>query len=244
MSPYCERCGNQLRPGAKFCHSCGAGAPVQTSAPPSSGYQPQSYPQSPQGWSSPPPSYVEPPTRSSSVAKFIIISLLVILGFVGVVGIGAWVLFRRAVRSVNVTEDSSGRPAIAIKPPGGGELKIGAGSAVTEAELGVPIYPGSTPSKDGGSVSISGSGVGGMRNGWVGVATFTTEDSVDQVQEFYREKLGKNMETFDQERGGKRTVVFNTKTGRGLRTITITDEPDTLTKIAIVNIGKAAAAER
>ena len=171
--------------------------------------------------------------------------MLVILGFVGVVGIGAFVLFRRAVKTVRVTEDSSGRPAIAINPPGGGELKIGAGSAVTEEELGVPIYPGSTPSKDGGSVSISGPGVGGSkRGGWVGVATFTTEDSVDEVAEFYRQNLDKDVETVDTNKDDKRTVVFNAKTERGFRTITITDEPDTTTKIAIVNIGKAAARER
>ena len=178
------------------------------------------------------------------MAKVIIIALLVILGFVGVAGIGAFILFRRAVRTVSVTEDSSGHPSIAIKPPGGGELKIGSGSGVTEEELGVPIYPGSTPSKDGDSVSIKGSGVGGMGSGWVGVATFTTEDSVDQVQEFYSEKLGSDTQTVDNQRDEKRTVVFNTKTDRGLRTITITDEPDTLTKIAIVNIGKGAAKAR
>ena len=117
MSSYCERCGNQLRDGAKFCHSCGAGAPAQPPAQPpaqmatprSSAYQPQSYPQSPQPWSSAQPPYVEPPKASSGVAKFIIIAMLVILGFVGVVGIGAWVLFRRAVKTVRVTEDSSGK---------------------------------------------------------------------------------------------------------------------------------------
>ena len=83
-----------------------------------------------------------------------------------------------------------------------------------------------------------------MGSGWVGVATFTTEDSVDQVQEFYSEKLGSETQTVDNQGEGKRTVVFNTKTDRGLRTITITDEPDSLTKIAIVNIGKTAAKER
>jgi len=249
MSSYCEGCGNQLREGAKFCHSCGAGAPAkppsqppsQVATPRSSAYQPQSYPQSPQAWSSSQPPYVEQPKASSGVAKFIIIAMLVILGFVGVIGIGAFVLFKRAVKTVRVTEDSSGNPAIAINPPGGGELKIGSGSTVTEEELGVPIYPGSTPTKDGGSVHISGTGIGGSKGGgWVGVATFMTEDSVDDVAEFYRQKLDKDVQTVDTTTDDKRTVVFNAKTDRGLRTITITDEPDTTTKIAIVNIGKTA----
>ena len=94
MTAYCEKCGNQLRDSAKFCHSCGAAAaniepqsssyspgsapsrpPASYSAPPRSSYSPQPPPNYPQGWQA---SNVEVPKKSSGIGKIIVIALLVI----------------------------------------------------------------------------------------------------------------------------------------------------------------------
>jgi len=178
---YCEKCGNQLREGAKFCHSCGAAttsSSFSSSTPPSyaspqdrGGYAPQSSPNYPQAWQS---SNVEVP-RKSNAGKIILITMAVILLLVGVVSVGAFIAIRRAVHNVvRVEKDANGNEGVSISAPGG-SVRIGQNTAVTEAELGVPIYPGATQSKDG-SVTISGSG--GGKSGFVGVATFKTSDLI------------------------------------------------------------------
>lgn len=236
---YCEKCGNQLREGAKFCHSCGAATtsssfssapppPSYASAQDRGGYTPQSSPNYPQAWQS---SNVEVP-RKSNVGKIILITMAVILLLVGVVSVGAFIAIRRAVNNVvHVGKDAAGNEGVSISAPGG-SVRIGQNTAVTEAELGVPIYPGATPSKDG-SVSISGSAAG--KSGFVGVATFKTSDSVDEVADFYRAKLPNDTNVVDSTKFGNRTVVFKAKTEGGGRVITVNATDDSTTQITIVN---------
>jgi hypothetical protein len=99
--------------------------------------------------------------------------------------------------------------------------------------LGVPIYPGATPDKDGsGTVSVSNPG----QSGWFGAATFTTGDSVDEVAAFYRDKLGEQAPTVDSASEGKRQVVFTLQTDKGFRMVTIGEE-DGKTKLVIASAG-------
>ena len=235
---YCEKCGNQLREAAKFCHSCGAattGSSFSSSVPSGyasphdrGSYAPASPPNYPQAWQA---SNVEVP-RKSNLGKIILITMAVILLLVGVVSVGAFFAIRRAVHNVvQVERDGSGNDSVAIRAPGG-SVRIAQNSAVTEEELGVPIYPGATASKDG-SVSISGTG--GGKSGFVGVATFKTGDSVDTVADFYRERLPKDTNIVDSTKFGNRSVVFNAKTDGGGRVVTVSATDESTTQITIVN---------
>jgi len=159
-----------------------------------------------------------------------VIALLVIFMIGGVFAVGAFFAIRRAV---HIGRDSNGNQEVSIQAPGG-SVKIGH-PTLTEEELGVPIYPGSTPSTDGGSVSISGTGAG--KSGFVGVATFKTDDSVDEVADFYREKLSKDTSVAESSKSGTRSVVFTTKSDTGGRVITVTasNNDKYATLITIVN---------
>ncbi|MBX3279383.1 MAG: zinc ribbon domain-containing protein [Acidobacteria bacterium] len=238
MTTFCAQCGNPLRSGGRFCQSCGT--PAQPSAPAQqqdySGYQSNVPPQSAYGS---PATYTSgaqyaPPPRSTNWLKIVLITLAVIVVLAGVSIIGAFYVVKRSVESiVSVQEGEGGQSEVSINVPGGG-VRVAAGSNVTEEQLGVPIYPGSVPGKDSGSLSIQGRGATGR--GWFGVATFTTDDDMDDVVDFYTARLGNDGPTLDSRQDGKRTVVFNAKTEQGGRIVTIQEEEPGATKITIVSM--------
>ncbi len=255
MTSFCSQCGNQIRSGGKFCQSCGAqagqssqgipasgqGAPAQTSNPQGSGYQ-SAYAGGLQGGSFPPQTasqstYGTPPASSNKTLKIILITLAVLA--VIAVGSVAAVTFmiRRAVNNiVTVEEGANGQPRVELNVPGAGKISVNSG--INEAQLGVPIYPGATPDKDGsGTVSVSNQIPG--QSGWFGAATFTTDDTVDEVAEFYRDTLGEKASTVDSASEGKRQVIFTLQTEQGFRMVTIGEE-DGKTKLVIASAGNTA----
>ena len=249
MTTFCHQCGNQLRTGGKFCQTCGA--PLQ----PSQVAQPTNYPGHYQGeyqgnyqgenQSNYPPSPYQspaayggyapypPPPSSTNWFKILFITLVVIVTLVGVSVIGVVYVVRRAAKDIVKVEDGqNGRPEVSINVPGGPQIK--AGAEVTEEQLGVPIYPGAVPTKDGGSVSISAREAG--KSGWLGVANFTTDDEIDEVVAFYREKIGEGAQTVDTEQDGKRSVVFNTQREQGWRMVSVQEGDEGKTKITIASV--------
>ena len=242
MATFCSQCGNQIREGGKFCQSCGTVAAQSASAPsasasyPSSGYASSGYQSSFPAQQSGPPmgQYETPAPKSGNALKIILITLAVLLvligGTVAVVGF----MFRRAVSNiVQVNEGKDGQPNVVLDIPG--VPKISAGGTVSEEQLGVPLYPNAQQEKDGTtSVSMSGG-----TQGWLGVAAYRTNDPIQEVVAFYREKLGSDVEFAESSRDGKKSAVFQLQSAKGWRMVTVAeDESESITKIVIASVSK------
>lgn len=89
-----------------------------------------------------------------------------------------------------------------------GEVKFESSKTVTEADLGVPIYPGAK-SQDGGSLMIAG---GGKEKGgsWT-AANFTTADPYESVRDFYKGKAGADAQIMETSAEGAKTAMFHLK---------------------------------
>jgi len=165
VATFCTRCGAALTPSVQFCTACGApaGAPA---VPPPLYRQPAVAP-------------VQPAPQGSSAVKIILIVVGVIVGL-GLLSsmafmFGVW----RLSRAVHVSRSGD----LVVATPNG-TVSSGDGSAVSEADLGVPFYPGATRREGGMQInSASGSMV---------TVVFSTPDPVGKVVEFYKEKLGDN----------------------------------------------------
>jgi hypothetical protein len=93
--------------------------------------------------------------------------------------------------------------------------------------MDVPIYPGATPTEAGGDMSM-GAGV-------VKVQQYVTDDAVDKVVSFYKDKLGSSL-TVQQSEG---KAVLQLVGSAGLTNITVfRDDSAGKTKFSITRIGK------
>lgn len=176
--------------------------------------------------------YETPAPRSSNALKIILITLAVLLVLIGGTVAGVTYVLRRTVSNiVKVNEGKDGQPNVVLDIPG--VPKVSAGGTVTEEQLGVPIYPGAEPERDGsGSVSV-----GGGSAGWLGVAAYRTNDPVDEVVAFYREKLGSDVTVAEQSTSGKKSAVFQLESPKGWRMVTIAeDDSENITKIVIASV--------
>jgi len=119
-----------------------------------------------------------PPKNSSPVLKIvlIVIAVVVALGVLGAGALGfmAW----RVSKAIHASADGNGAT---VSVPGVGTVRAG-NSTATEAELGVPVYPGAV--EKAGGVNVD-SPTASMVS-----AQFSTNDPVSQVVDFYKSKLG------------------------------------------------------
>ncbi|HYE72953.1 MAG TPA: hypothetical protein VEF04_06465, partial [Blastocatellia bacterium] len=113
-----------------------------------------------------------------------------------------------------------------------GNVKIGGNTDISEEKLGVPIYK---PSDKASGQNLSVSGESPEGKGTFTIATFTTESSVEEVQSFYREKLGDKLR-ITETHGGENKVHMVLENEEGLRTIEISeDEASGKTKFVITS---------
>ncbi len=170
MAGFCTKCGAPLASSTGFCSSCGApvGAGVVTPQPP--------FPTAP-----PPPPYGQPgayPPRSSDGAlKVVLIVVAVVVGLGALVAGGFWYFAWRVARTA--TSDNKG--GVTLSVPGGGTFSAGE-SAPSEADLGVPVYPGAATEKGGVTMNAASASMV--------IATLTTSDPASQVVDFYKSKMG------------------------------------------------------
>jgi hypothetical protein len=208
MAGFCTKCGAPLASSTGFCSACGT--PIGTdvvpsaaaAAPPPAGY--------PAAGAAPPVAYpaaYPPPTKSSGGALkviLIIVAVVVVLGALGVAAIGftAW----RVAKSVKVNAGDSG---VSVSVPGGGTFSAG-DNAGNDADLGVPIYPGAEREKGGVQMrSASASMV---------MAHFSTSDSISQVSDFYKGKIGDSAQVVSSNEG---TVITSGADSPDKITITV-----------------------
>jgi len=178
------------------------------------------------------PTTAAPPKSSSLVLK-IVLAIVGIFVVLSMLGIGGCVyLAYRAKQKLNQFEkqarinfpQSSGSPQVHIQPSGPASAKPETGPAVN---IDVPIYPGATPAQGGGEMSLGG--------GTFKVQVFTTDDSVDKVLSFYKDKLGS--QAYVQESGNHASVQVSGS--NGVVQVGIThDEASGKTKFTITRIGK------
>jgi hypothetical protein len=165
VAAFCTKCGAGLTPGLQFCRACGA--PAGAVAGPAV--------------VAPPPMYGQPgapPSGGSSALKVILIVVAVVVGAGILASILATFVFWRATHAVHVNSRGDG-VTLSTKD---GSITTGSAANVSEADLGVPIYPGATR-REGGVNIRSGSKS-------MVTAVFTTSDSLGKVVDFYKDKMG------------------------------------------------------
>jgi hypothetical protein len=131
-----------------------------------------------------------PPVKGSGALKIILIvvGVFVLLGVVAasVIGYGAY----RISKAVHVDKNGNGGMTINTA---NGSITAGSDSSIGAAELGVDVYPGASHAP--GSMNIK------SPDGAMATANFTTSDSVRQVVDFYKAKLGENASTMETSSG-------------------------------------------
>jgi hypothetical protein len=156
----------------------------------------------------PPPGPPAPPQPSGSRSHFVIIALLLLALIVVVGGMGVWVGLRFLSNAVHVQVDQQGggKKELSIKTPLGSlEVK----PEVKEANLGLPIYPGSTRVKEHDSATVN-INIADETKVRVLASKFQTSDSLDKVTAFYHDRLGGQVTKF-KEKDEEGKTVFEIK---------------------------------
>ena len=206
MAAFCTRCGAALAPSVQFCTACGAPAGAPAVGPPVYG-QPAVAP-------------VQPAPANSNVVKIVLIVAGVIVGL-GLLSAMAFMFgMWRLSHAVHVSRSGD----VVLSTPNG-TISTGDASAVSEADLGVPIYPGATRREGGMQIkSATGSMV---------TVVFSTPDPVSKVVDFYKEKLGDNTSVIQSGTGAVISAGEQNKRGVVI-TIGTDNGSDGGTKIAIM----------
>ncbi len=106
---------------------------------------------------------------------------------------------------VTVKTDGSGQGAMQIETKDGKAVVVTGqqGGTITEAQLGVPVYPGATV-----KATVSMQGAAGDGKGKTDVCTLLTPDSFDKVAAFYKANLKNVKNSFVQGAGEQGIAMF------------------------------------
>jgi hypothetical protein len=163
-----------------------------------------------------------PPAKGGGALKIILIvvGVFVVLGVlaVGVIGFIGW----RVARSVHL--DKNGNSTMTI---GSQTITTGSDTSISASDLGIDVYPGAAHAP--GSMNIKSS------EGSMTTASYTTSDSVSQVVEFYKSKLGENATTM--ESGGGTILTSGNNNPKDTVVITVSAQGGK-TKFGIVHSTK------
>ncbi len=228
MAQFCTVCGTTVEEGLRFCSQCGASI---AAAEPTVREMPVVPMATPLGAPAP----VAAPAAAKSSSPILKIVIIVVLLFVllGVAGIGTCVYVAyRAKKTIgdNIKLDEN-KKTIEIPTPGG-PITMGETSAETPTEIGgVPVYPGAKALSGGGQFSFGDKfQIGGQE--------FSTDDSVDQVVAFYREKYGKDLNEVQAEGHYRLSISSGTKEQPHIVTIDVAPDADAgNTKITMSHLG-------
>ena len=177
----------------------------------------------------PPPSYPHiPPPRATGLWLAIVLLILALILVAS--GVTLYVGARYLSRAVKVNVEKAGEKQVSVRTPVG-SLEIG--KEVSEASLGLPIYPGAKKVEGGDSarVNIEIPGGGSVR---VLAAEFETPDPLDKVKEFYRSRLGSEITKY-VERNTDGKTVFHIKR-RGLEKVVSLKSTACCTRIELARV--------
>jgi len=205
MAGFCSKCGAPLSSSTGFCSACGTPIGTDAVTPPAGPAPPPAYSAAatapPSGY---PGAYPPPPKSSALKIILIVIAVVFVLGALGVAAIGftAW----RVAKSVKVNTGSNG---VSVSVPGGGTFSAG-DDAGSDVDLGVPVYPGAEREKGGVQMSSASASMV--------MAHFSTSDSVSQVSDFYKSKIGDGVQVASNNDG---TVITSPPDSQDKITITV-----------------------
>jgi len=107
---------------------------------------------------------------------------------------------------ITVNTDGSGQGTVQIQTKDGTVVVTGQqGGSVTEAQLGVPVYPGATVK---GSSKMEGAATGD-KGGSLEMYTLMTPDSLEKVTAFYKSNLKNVKNSFVQGSGDQGMAMFS-----------------------------------
>lgn len=201
LASFCAKCGTPLTASTGFCPSCGtpiaapaapAFTPVAPVPTPSQPYTaPQGYTQVAPGTPQPNPYTIpqspnaypgaQPTSQSGSVLKIILIVIAAIIGLFLLVGGFIGYKIYRGVQAVKHSIDTDDKTGSTTFTTPGGSFNVGGNVNASEAELGVPIYPGATHAQGGMRLKTHTASI-------ITVVYKTTADA-DTVVNFYKAKL-------------------------------------------------------
>ncbi len=210
---FCNSCGAALAPGTKFCNKCGAAVAAG--------------PATPGAMLSPlPPA---PPASSggdSSTLKIILIIIAVVVG-IGILAIASiGFIGYRFARNAHVTQEGD---HVKVETPFG-SVETSKDPAQLAKDLGIDVYPGAQPQKNG-SASVS------FGNMHTVTASFESNDSVDQICSFYKSRFpNASVSSSDQNHC---TIVSNDRKGN-MVTINVQRSGD-ISKFAIASVTKKSS---
>jgi hypothetical protein len=134
----------------------------------------------------PQPPLPPPPPRQGSNALPIVLLVLGLIILLSGVAIWGGLHFLAHNVKVQVSQGINSKE-VTIKTPFGG-MEVNKNIDVTEASLGLPIYPDARPLKDDHSASVS-LGLPGEKRLRIVAGKFETSDSLEKVRDFYQNRL-------------------------------------------------------
>lgn len=212
---FCNSCGANLAPGAKFCTKCGAvvtgvvasPAPVASSSGISAGS-------------------VAPKTGSSGLKIIlVVVAVIVVFGVLGVATLG--IIGLHIARRSHISQDGN---RVKVETPFG-SVDTSKDPQQIAKDLGVDIYPGAQPQTDGSAIASFGS----IRTA---SAEFTSGDSVEKVCDYYRSKFPNPTSSTS---GPARCTIVSTDKGNVV-TINVESRGDS-TKISISTVNKSTSSK-
>ena len=179
-----------------------------------------------------PPSPPAPPRSGSNVMAIVLLGLALI---VVVSGLVVWVGFHYLARSFRVRQRDSagGGKQVSISTPFGG-INVDAGKGVSEAGLGLPIYPGAKQVRDNDSATVS-LGLPDSNSVRIVAGKFQSSDPIEKVEAFYHQHLGSEVTKYT-ERDSQGKTVFEIKHQDDERVVTLQSADDG-TRIELVHVG-------
>ena len=215
---FCNSCGNTLTPGAQFCNKCGAtvGGPSPASAAPS-GFTPVVTGTATPGAVAPPPA-----GGGSSALKIIliIVAVIICIGILGIVSLGVFI--HHFAKNSRIHQEGD---RVKIETPFGNVDTTGDPAQIAK-DMGVDIYPGAEPQKNGSASASFG-------NMQTTTAIFTTGDSVDKVCAYYKSRVpNAAVSSSDQSR-----CTYVSTEQKNTLTINVESSGDT-TKIEMTGVKK------
>jgi hypothetical protein len=126
-----------------------------------------------------------PPRSRSNIIAIVLLTLglVIVLSSLAIV-LGLRFLAHGVRVNVKGSDDTK---QVSVKTPFGG-LEVHKNAGITEASLGLPIYPGAKAARDedSASVSLAFGGEHGLR---IVAGKFDTSDARDKVRDFYQDRL-------------------------------------------------------
>jgi hypothetical protein len=183
------------------------------------------------------PQQVPPPRQN------VFLWILAGIGILFVCMMFAGLMILHSLRGTNLSIGSNGK-GVEIKVPGG--MTIHAGET---ADTGLPVYPGAATQGKAGGVEITSAN--GTQSGVSG-ANYTTTDSMEKVDDWYRGRLDKD---FQREGPGptsltvKGTIVqietgeiaYISQSGPAVEIVSLKHGADGGTKIDLARMGRSEA---